>query len=1390
MAGRYPPAQPGQPLSFKTVPNRNKTQKWAQAKTYNYDGDDWGGYDPYDDYDDDAQSSAAARSQPPIPAPSQPYQGRPMRQHSFDQGDERRAFSGPQVAGSDEYGRRQQRNFTNPEQVPPPLNTRSSPARDPASSTAAFPPRKSSISEQGGSPVAEKAAPATEKPLPFIRPSDIYKRVAEEKEKEVQRKMSLESALRPSAEGVAPVRSIEISSLEPVREGNEVREASTEVVGAQPAYQPSMSLQPHEPEGFGEPKKDTSPQLPAVSRFSGFGSDFLHGRSTSETPTSTQRPAPQNHVQDTIARVMGAPVVSTPGVEDAAFNAQSPNDLQHQPSTASAGFRSVVNTAFDRQSDSSSIPATPISRDESQSQGGVSRSESTSTAGISPIMSRVNVAQNFPTSPIPEEPTPTNSRPGSGNYPPPLSSSSPSGAHRKPSPAHSRNASGEGVVTPGYRRSLEAPQQDNSPARTPLVEAADSTRRLSAPMAAERDSVALDTIPTATGDEAPDVDPAAPEAPDPILHMIAETSASATPAADNDEEEEHKSIPAAIAASQRAQAAAFGTREADLAREVSRHSSPDNPGTHSLLIAEAESSAQQSFLRTHTPSSATTGFARPVSPGIAVRAGPQYPGTGSGRASPALSGNGGRLPGRVRQIAENYNEIDDASRRNSTASVASSKSSSWSQFRGSDENLPSMGLKRKGTGGSGSLLASPVAMEDEEAGHRDITPRQGDYTASGIVERPHLPGAWVSYSSTSLAEDPVGKPLPSPIRVPEPDSSMERPATSPRTPRASELAQQEGEEAVDLTPTTRKTPLKAGDVTPDAEDDQPASMLKGVKDAGAALGVSLLGTAGLASQARDFASSEPAEPVRQPELEEKRGYGDLSGYLRPQLPREESDMSAATDVEGSVASTASSVPPTLPAKDTPGKPSNPIQQRLQAQGQELGPGGKPVDNYFSGAVAPLRTGHSREGSRTIEDAAIQQRQGLGGNLQMQTPMSTTTAAEDFESDRLRKEIVRSLDAGRRDEFKGEGILEDAERTEDALEAPENARRVQEGERAKTAAEGEGRPTRLLNQRFSWEQRTPEKSNAGSAVGVTGHLASPPRLSVPRIKTPEPEVLPEILPEEPYERPRSRNLHVMNADSDDEEDSPVVQRQLGPDAVVGSRNEEADADGGRLREVDPSPIDGDDREAGRDSVSARLPSYYQSEVPDRSTAPQESPLPSPADVPVTEKPVPSTPAAAHAPPTTTDAAPATPKLQSFRDILAIKNSADRIAAYDSTRSLFAERDTGLKDWMSNMLAQYPEHANLSTIGPTGAPITRIRSSGTFRHVRGPSIMKIGKGFVGGGGGGEGEGGGGAMEMEKVQQRGKELMKSATVLGGKASSGAKGLFAKGKSKWARKGGDDKV
>ncbi|KAK4539870.1 hypothetical protein LTR36_010264 [Oleoguttula mirabilis] len=1624
MSGPPAPQQP-QPVSFKTVPGRNKTQKWQQAKTYNYDGDEWGGYDPYDEYGDYDEAA-------PPEAP-QPSYAKPQRQNSFDAGDEKRTFSsgygadgravspaavssgsrgrpsgdhGTQaaaaVAAAGSSGRESNdyatsprgRNFTNPEQVPPPLSMRASPTR--SAGGTAFPPRKSSISQASSSPTEERtsaSAKNADKPLPFVRPSDIYRRMAEEKDRERQ---SSESG-RPSMDSMqrdvaasSPTRARDIqtsaslartTSLDPVAEQRE-RDHAQQVpqyierspdrgvssdMQQEAAYQPLSSLQANT---FGASssvaKQDLSPVLPPVSRFSGFGTDFLHGvtaRGSTPDASTTESSPPSSpvhqHVQSTLARVFNAPLENadpshvlptmstfqanptatralygqdpaadvlaerqygtpmeatrapqgrdpaaeilaerqhaaptqatrapegydpaaeilaerqhgTPMQATRAAEGYDPAgdilaerqhaipihavgrqdrapDLQHQPSS---GFRSVVHTAFERPDDNS-IPPTPVSRDGSQSLGsdsGVSRSDTNSTSGISPIMSRVPSAataqhrqqeRDAQVPPIAEEPgsarTPTQSRPPSGNY---LAGSPPQHQiPRKASPGHSRNVSSESGSTAGfqrgYRRSLDPPSHDNSPARTPGLEDG-SGRRVSTPMAAE----------TFESAEAPDVEDQAAEMP------RANLEPADTPASEIGElaalapQSDYSALPTT---GRGRSGTGYSVREADLAHEVNL--SPASP-SYSPPVADDQRAMQQLFLRTHnstTPSSpGSPGFNRPVSPGLAAQ------GLGIARAStPNGSATGRDSPakGRVREIAEKYTSLDDASRRNSAASFGSGKSS-WSNFRGgSDENLA---LRRKGTGTS--LLAGERMdgardegeYEEDGEEHEGMFPQyeqsrdrsnerslsvpvagSGEGLRPGAQSqasfRPHLPGEWVSYAPTPAGEEPPAAISSFEEREPQMQTRGVEPqeVSSPTmTPRASHIVA-EHDEPVDLTPTTKKHRLPSGDFTPDPKQST-STLTQHVKDAGAALGASLMAMGGLQSHARDFASAEPAKPVDQPEMAAKVPYGNVSSYLRPGLrPREESGATDVTEMSAPV-SVASEAPPTPPAKNTPGGPSHHLAVAGGDGGGsdelEAGPGGRPISSYFSGVVAPLRMGHSREAS--AEPAGQREM----GRPRVLPSLSTDTGAGDLESDRLRKEIVRSLGAN---PLQRESIMEDEERTPEALDALGSERGV---EGAGRQALDKPMAPRMLDQRFSWENRPQQ-------AGV---------LTPPRIREPD---SPEVKPEAPYERPRSKGLHIVNpgvgeeaeTPADDEtpaEALPLPPAVLEPSGVekglagnlsasapgfvspmthsqenlalpsLAERFAAAGGEEGEMREMGPSPISDrhDEDESGGDS-EPRLPLHYQSDAAEgRSGTP-----PQPSENRVESQP--TSPAGAKR----QSAGQSTgQRFTPMRQIMAIKSSPERIQSYNDTRQQFADTDTGLSNWLSGMLVQRPDLANLSTPGMYRAPAA-LGPSGTFsgRHKHSPSIVTkfyggdrkasvSGAGAASAGGGdaagdagmpprtpGRDRVGGEGIDMDKVQQRGKELMKGASVLGGKAQAGAKGLFAKGKSRWGvrHSGGDGK-
>jgi hypothetical protein len=1419
-----------QPISFKIVPGRNRTQKWTQAKTNNYDGDDWGGYDDYDDYGGQQEPSNA----------QQQSGSQLQRQSSFDRGvdTERRQFSSgtaiyepehltsPSAGGkgaiqdgrSPDDTRRRMREFSNPGQVPQPLNTPRSPVTP---GTVDRPPRKSSL--VSGSPAPDvRASPATtspsvDKPLPFVRPSDIYKRMAEEQQKERQSmesgrpsmdtlsremgspSMTQHSLHRKKSQETLSSSSGRRPSLDPVSETQEPKFtspiASLPVVAerstpAMTIAQPSIPATNIPGQHLLRPS-DSSPRLPPVSRVSDFGSflprddeeerisatglaastaaanaaaSALNYGSRDVTPTmpahqTSNIPNQSSHGGDPAAEITAERLTDAP-VEQLGRSAdEHPGGLSHQPSS---GFRSVVHKAFDRQNDNS-VPASPIYRDNTQS--GVSRSDTNSTGSISPIMSRVPSAataqqrqqeRDAVVPPIAEE-TPlevAKSRPAQDSTAPPTSPRP--NIMRKPTPSHSRNVSSEIVgFTPGYRRSMETPSPNNSPARTPGLGDTD-TRRLSGPMSAV----------TVNDSEAPDVDPAAPEMASATLEPVEtplETPGSTFPGASGPE------VVKPLPTTGRGRSGTdYSVRESDLAREA--NASSENSPT----VAEAATIQQNLFLDTHpsNPSSPTvlspsTGFARPF---------PLPAATGSGRSSPA-----GTNRSRVRNMVDQFHQIDEDSKRNSVASGMSSKSS-WSNFGGDEEVLP--GLNRRTTGGSALSQSNPgtpggsVMFPAYDQAGRDASATRGATSPSRpAAERlesfkPHLPGEWISAAPTPADEVPG----PAPLDVERGRDHTFRDITpvSPPTPKGASSAYPE--EEVDLTPTTRKTKLHGHDTSADVDHSQGA--LAAAKNAGDALGTAFMSSVGYGHQTQDFANKGNAAPVDVPELRPHRQTGNIEHLNLPIFKRGYSD--APSDGTNSV---ANSVPPTPPAKDTPKPPG------LAAN---AGPGvGRPVSNYFAGvtpdAVAPLSFGkHSPNNSRDFAST----------RPTVLPSLSTDTRASDFDSDRLRKDIVRSLGPDKMAELKRESILEDAERTQDALDAPANERRIASGQsalppaKAKSPDARSGLPSQarpgLLDQRFSWENKSTDgKDRSYVPIAVVGETKGDED-------------------RESYERPRSNlGLHVVNTQviADSEPSTAETDKQGEPHFML---NDAADAEkrlssalpigtaalalgsqghGSSEDAVSPVAESPENSHGGLDNLA---PTQMVEDIDEaaRTVDSRSTDVPHQEASPV----LPSTTA------TTAQPSPAASKIPAFRDLAAIKNTDDRIAAYETTRGRFADMNTGLSGWLSGMLAAHPEYANAGSqkyegpavIQTAGLSNTITGLGGTIRgasHKHTPSILKIG---------GERKASttsttatapttsstSAQQDVEKMQAKGKDFMKSA-------GAGAKGLFAKGKSRFGRSG-----
>jgi hypothetical protein len=152
-----------------------------------------------------------------------------------------------------------------------------------------------------------------------------------------------------------------------------------------------------------------------------------------------------------------------------------------------------------------------------------------------------------------------------------------------------------------------------------------------------------------------------------------------------------------------------------------------------------------------------------------------------------------------------------------------------------------------------------------------------------------------------------------------------------------------------------------------------------------------------------------------------------------------------------------------------------------------------------------------------------------------------------------------------------------------------------------------------------------------------------------------------------------------------------------------------------------------------------------------------------------------------------------KLQGFREILALATPQARIRAFDQTRDQFASLDSGLTHWLELTVQDRPEHAalvqstqslsaDLPRTSPARSKFPKLGSLGNLSardenapanasHVRRPS------GHIGT-----------IVNRQNVAQSGKDLLHTAGSFGGKAGEAAKGLFAKGRSKFRPSG--DKV
>jgi len=226
-----------------------------------------------------------------------------------------------------------------------------------------------------------------------------------------------------------------------------------------------------------------------------------------------------------------------------------------------------------------------------------------------------------------------------------------------------------------------------------------------------------------------------------------------------------------------------------------------------------------------------------------------------------------------------------------------------------------------------------------------------------------------------------------------------------------------------------------------------------------------------------------------------------------------------------------------------------------------------------------------------------------------------------------------------------------------------------------------------------------------------------------------------------------------------------------------------------------------------------PVYEESETPLASYVEKE-----PTFAPVETNETPLTPTETTetplAPPATTAATNTAARIPTVREIMALKTVDERVNTYNSSREQVASMDTGLSNWLSSTLSSHPEHAHVVT-DAANKPAGTTAIGGSIRYKPQPgNIIKLARKGLSGVTNREPSGSHAADPSQspsnverqtsntvgrspsaqqggapKMQTKGKDLLHSAGMFGGKATVGAKGLFARAKGR-LREGGSEKV
>lgn len=1412
-----------QPTSFKTNVNRAKTKRWVEAKSYTYDGDDWGDADEYDEYGgyDEPPTppkptglrqqgqSAGSISQSPYGSPTAPQQRwnenvRPDygnidphpqqryglrsstnpqphinqdlgRSASFDRGDEKRAFSAggyqssttnsdaptsqkpyntPNVQSPTQFNPNQmrqvqpdlceaqpqrqmpqqrdqsiaepgnaytpsanyrgpysydeprqaaagsrtqsmtstassidvqnRRDFT-PSALPPPLQTQNSPPLV-SGPVPQRPPRSSSLSQTTQPPIysaaqepsaeasseaglsqRERTSSNADKPLPLIRPADIYRRMHEEKERERQ----LQESPRPSINAVTDKAEDQKSTTHPdLQEGElhhpglptSANSSSPHEITETGVHKPESGQSSHQGAriqgGRGTSddlrsdqftrsyqQQTTSPMaastsnpssllpmLPEVARMSAFGESFLG------TSNQDDRAEPETTVPLASHQSSNSPTTLVDG---------SITNLQHQPSS---GFRSVVNQAFDITDDQ--IPPTPSTT----AGSGIERSTSGGTSVISPIISRgpstskpesnlkdaakppltSPVAEEVESSssiPMPSEPTGT---PRQAMQIPADSDAAPADYH-EPGPAH---------FIPGHRRDLSTPSPGNSPARTPAVE---SNWQLRQPQEAEL-AVTSPIEPDAGFRKSP-------------------------------------------------------TKEADRVRgespfsfDTRNRNDASNQNKVRDLAGKFESASSSRRGSDQSPTRRTGQLALAFqNKDVAAPTRPQGDRLESFRP---------RLPGAWESYVSN-------------APLATSTRSLEDERRGSDNHLDNVNAfpQRSDNTGASSRLESPdtPTQAQHTEGKRES---QNDPFSSVRAAGSALAGAFASVTGAdqSASDESAGTETNAARYIPnEPISKPRSRSTSVNTT---------------IHPDADRPPLPLASDDDDVSSVAPTPPLKKSQMVSKTRGSpEYFQHAAIPGNPEYDYGSQQATSVSRPPMPPQLSTDAGSHYESDRLRRE-----IMRDLTPDVPSEPTTAESDSPYQDEPRLPAvQTSQPHSAARDSIVLP--KEYDSYWNGPTRQSLSRGSSGRNRVSESIGLQEAPASA----MMNEDPSTQSANDPQVDLL-------------------GI----------------------------------RPS-LEPHRFSWEPSSPRQL-------PTMETSQKPLSNSPPLQISYSQGHGPIQFEDADKEGLQLSQHELP-------DSPTVKDPFGKESVDVRSRDFGDLQADATSPTPTLPPVFRDREASgfssekqtipdstetRDSLQGRAHAEafpagetegpYEGSTLASSIAPKNDDLSSSMPPPSVQTSV-------------------QPKVPAFREILALKTARERIRGFNEAREHFANTESELRNWLTTMSNALPEHADvLANVGRPPAAImghkpstsrllSGLRSTGSQQPSARPGISAsdTGNSFSQGS---SPLAGSSKISSHQVQAKGKDLLHSAGVFGGKANVAAKGLFSKGRSRLKEARGSDKV